>query len=303
VRLDAATGVGTLVNPNVLIPFANVDGLTHAAYAGALIASVDNNNPAAPVRSLITINPVSGQWSTACSLGIGRVYGLAYDPVSTFIGGTTGSQFYVLQANGQGTPIGALGATDIEGLAYDPDAQILYGTSVGNSSNPVGRLFVVNRENGQGTPIGPLIDAQGNAYTSVAGLAYDRNSHTLYGSDTLRDRLIRIERTTARVTPVGLLGFAEVAGLAFHPGAGILYGVDNATDRLLRINTATGQGTAIGALGFADVEGLDFDAANGILYGTDATALQMIRINTTTGLGALVGTTAYKVDGLAGRIQ
>ena len=105
------------------------------------------------------------------------------------------------------------------------------------------------------------------------------------------------------MTPIGLLGFQDVCGLAFDPGSGTLYGVDKVTDKLIRINPVTGLGTAIGSLGFPSVEGLEFDVASGNLYGTDVQTLQLIRINTVTGQGTVVGATAYKVDGLAGRIQ
>jgi DNA-binding beta-propeller fold protein YncE len=284
------------------MPFANMDGLTYLAHADVLVASVDNNNPAAPQRKLIQINPRNGQWSEIVTLGIGRIFGLIYDPFTLALGGTNGSEFYVLQTGGSGTAVGTLGALDIEGLAYDPLGRVLYGTSVGNAAQSIGRLFTIGSSSGQGTPLGQLIDAQGNGYTAVEGLAFDPNTGTLYGSDTLRDKLVRINRTSGAVTPIGLLGFGDVAGLAFNPATNTLYGVDNATDRLIRISTVTGAGTAIGALGSSDVEGLEFDTASGILYGSDTLSLRLLRIHLTSGLATAVGTTGYKVDGLGGRI-
>jgi len=231
------------------------------------------------------------------------LYGLAYDPLSTMLGGTTGSDMYQIDAAGRPTAIGTLGASDVEGLAYDATARMLYGTTVGNAQNPVGRLIAIDPDTGLGTPVGALADAQDNGFTAVAGLAYDPNSHTLYGSDTLRDQLLRINRLTGQVTVVGALGFQDVEGLGFDPAANVLYGVDAAADKLVRINTTTGAATAIGALGFPNVQGLEFDATSRVLYGTDVQTLQLIRINTTTGLGTVVGSTAYKVDGLAGIVR
>jgi uncharacterized protein YjiK len=302
VRVDPLSGLGTLVSATLTMPFPNVDGLAYLAHADVLVASVDNNNAAAPARKLIQINPRNGQWSELFTLGVGRIYGLAYDPFSLALGGTNGSEFFVLQASGTGTAMGTLGALDLEGLAYDPVGHVLYGTSVGNATQAIGRLFTIDSTSGQGTPLGALVDAQGNGYTAVEGLAFDPNTRTLYGSDTLRDKLLRIDRLSGRVTPVGLLGFGEVAGLAFNPATNTLYGVDNATDRLIRINTTTGAGTAIGALGSGNVEGLEFDTVSGILYGSDTVTLKLLRINVTTGLATAVGTTGYKVDGLGGRI-
>jgi uncharacterized protein YjiK len=201
-----------------------------------------------------------------------------------------------------GTALGTLGMDGVEGLAWDPIQHLLYGSTVANAQSNVGRLVLVDPA-GQGTPLASLRDAAGNGYTSVCGLAFDPNAGKLYGSDTLRDQLIRINRSTGIVNVVGNLGFADVRGLAFHAATNTLYGADMATDRLIRISTTTGAGTIVGSLGFADVEGLGCDEATGVLYGSDTRLLQLLTINRTTGLATAIGTSGYKIDGLDGRIQ
>jgi sugar lactone lactonase YvrE len=300
VRVDPATGVCTLVEPADTLPFPNVFGLVYVAHARMLAATADDSDPQVSVDQLVAIQPGNGAWFEVAPLSMGRVYGLVYDPSSGSVGGTTGSFLYLIAFNGQGTAIGTLGASDVEGLAFDPTVG-LYGTTLGNSTDPIGRLLSIDSGTGWSSPVGPLVDASDNGYTSVAGLTFNRSTHALYGSDTARDQLVRIDRLTARVTVVGALGFQDVEGLACHAN-GTLYGVDGVSDSLIRIDPANGHGTLVGPLGFPDVEGLEFDAATGILYGTDVERLRLIRIDIQTGQGTVVGSTAYKVDGLAGRL-
>ena len=118
-----------------------------------------------------------------------------------------------------------------------------------------------------------------------------------------RSKLVRINRFTGRVTAIGSLGFQDVQGLAFDTATRTLYGVDGATRRLIRIDPQTGLGFALGPLDAPDIEGLEVDAASGLLYGSDAQTLQLFRINKGTGACTLVGSSAYRVDGLAGRIR
>jgi len=303
VRIDWTTGATVEVNPSRPITFPNVDGLAFIVQGGFFVASVDNAVPADPFHGLIVILPGTGQWFEAFDLEVGRMYGLVYDPYSASLGGTTGGQFYRVLSGGQGTAVGTLGAPDVEGLALDPQSGVLYGTTVGSLSNPAGRLISIQPSTGQGTPVGELVDVSDNHYTAVAGLAFDPSAGVLYGSDTLRDVLVRIDRSTARVTPIGPLGFGDVQGLAFHPGVNVLYGFDSVTGQLLRINPNTGAGTAIGPVGFAGIQGLGVDVFSGELYGTDTRTLELVRINRASGAGTRVGRTPYKVDGLAGRIQ
>jgi uncharacterized protein YjiK len=302
-RIDPATGIVTLVGAAYPIPYPNVDGLTYSLHTGLLLASADNNNAAAPARRLLGIQPATGSWSELVPLEVGRLYGLIYDPISQALAGTTGTEVYRIATGGISTALGTLGADMIEGLAWDPLARALYGTTVASASNPVGRLVLVDPASGQGTPFATLRDGAGNGYTAVSGLAFDPGTGRLYGSDTVRDQLVRINRATGVVTVVGNLGFQDVRGLAFHAATSTLYGVDASSDKLLRINTTTGVGTIVGSLGFADPEGLGFDETTGLLYASDSRLLQLYRINTTTGLGTALGSTGYKLDGLDGRIQ
>ncbi len=134
----------------------------------------------------------------------------------------------------------------------------------------------------------------------VLGLAFDPNTNTLYGSETLTDQLITINTATGEMTPIGPLGFTDVQGLAFDPNTNTLYGSDIDADELITIDTATGEGTTVGSLGFGNVRGLAFDPPSNTLYGADTSADALITINTTTGQGTQVGPTGFNnIRGLA----
>ncbi|MCB9865506.1 MAG: M4 family metallopeptidase [Phycisphaerales bacterium] len=137
-------------------------------------------------------------------------------------------------------------------------------------------------------------------FGNVAGLAYDPNADTLYGTDTTSDQLVIIDPDTGAASAVGALGFASVSGLAFDPVSSTLYGSDTTTDQLITIDPVTGAGAAIGALGFASVSGLAFNPTTGVLYGTDTSSDQLIVIDPLTGAGTAVGALGFgQVEGLA----
>lgn len=208
---------------------------------------------------LYELDVYDGGWTTIGALGTADIEGMASDPSTGVVYGTSAitaanpvAQLVRVQPNtGQATVIGPVGYS-VSGLAYDPVSRTLYG-SVSN----VRKLVRIDTTTGQGTILADLRWSNGQVIQDCAGLAYDASARVLFGVDGATDKLIRIDPATG-------------------------------------IGTA-----APNALGFPDVEGLEFDPQSGFLFGTDVQTFQMIRIDKTTGIGTAVGSTGYKVDGLA----
>lgn len=104
------------------------------------------------------------------------------------------------------------------------------------------------------TEAGTLVGSLNVGLLSIDGLAFDPNSNTLYGVDTLLyDQLFSINTATGAGTAIGALlalrtsGFDSVVGLAFDPGSDTLYGTDIALKKLITINPTTSVGTLVGA--------------------------------------------------------
>jgi len=100
-------------------------------------------------------------------------------------------------------------------------------------------------------------------FSSIAALAFDAATGTLYGVDEYNDEdeLVRIDTTTGAITtigPIGSIGSIIVEGLAFDPDTNILYGVDPLARLLLTIDTATGAGTVVGSTWYPDIRSLAF---------------------------------------------
>ncbi len=95
-----------------------------------------------------------------------------------------------------------------------------------------------------------------SGFFGVAGLAFDPNTNTLYGTTIgLTPQLITIDPVTGAGTAVGPLG-RDFAGLAFDPTTNTLYGTDPFS-MLFTIDPATGAATAVGSTGAA-MQGLAF---------------------------------------------
>lgn len=188
------------------------------------------------------------------------------------------------------TGAGALPAAE-PSLNCDPVPTYIAGTN--------GRLLVsINPATGQGT----LISNAGFASfaASIAGLAYDPMTSTIYGSDLSSDALVKINPETGIAERVGSLGFDGVRDLTIHPVTGELYGLDSSVGRLLTINKATGAGTATALSGVACLTGLEFDPSTQILYATDTCADTLVVIELPAGPVTSVGPLGFgNVTGLA----
>ena len=88
-----------------------------------------------------------------------------------------------------------------------------------------------------------------------------------------RDMLVKIDPTTAQVTPIGNFGLATggtMADLSFDPTTGTLYGIGSVGGAdLYSIDTTTGVATKVGDAGFTITEGGGVAVSpTGTVYGT-----------------------------------
>jgi len=147
--------------------------------------------------------------------------------------------------------------------------------------------------------IGPL------GSTHIDGIAIHPESGEMFGVETEREVLLRIDRSTAETTSVGPLGFGNVEGLAFtKTPKPVLYGIDNDTKRLITINTETGKGESVSGekIGFGNVECLEF-SPDGRLFGfSDRRPERFITIDVKSGVGkefVTMGTSGLDIEGLS----
>jgi hypothetical protein len=135
---------------------------------------------------------------------------------------------------GSYTVIGAHGAGGIGGVSFGPDGR-LFG--IGGESDA---LWEFDLGTGLATQVGPLgIDIGSN------GLAWDCTTQTMYGADTLGDRIFEIDLTTGaaqneRSTDVPF----ESVGLEFDRASGEL--IASTGGSLYTVDPATGNSTYVG---------------------------------------------------------
>ena len=139
----------------------------------------------------------------------------------------------------------------------------------------------------------------------IQGLAYDRNTDTLYGISVNTDSLYTIDQGTGVATLVGAMGvnFPNTAGADFDPNTNTLYAsTDGAgtTAGLYKINTSTGAATFVGAFP-VNMPGLAFDPNCNTLYGTSGQVDRLYTINTSTGALTEIGPLGINIarNGLA----
>ena len=145
-------------------------------------------------------------------------------------------------ATGFDTPIGSLGILNgggpyntsgngINGMAYDPDLNILWGISGLNA------LYQINITTGNATFVGNT----GITGDNISGLAYDFNTHKLYGNSYTYANIYEINKNTAAVVSSHSVAFGLccITALAYAPDqAGApdtLYCLDN---KVINIQTS-----------------------------------------------------------------
>jgi len=152
----------------------------------------------------------------------------------------------------------------------------------------------LDRLTGAATPVsGPPPSGLGE----VAGMAYDRNTDTIYAVDAYTDNLMHIDPATYEITVIGPTGLGRVYALAFDSNTNTLYAGEVGTDQLITIDPATGDFTVVGDFGFGVVSGLAFDPNSNTLYGADNE--QLLTVDTTIGAATLIATMPDRIDGLA----
>jgi VCBS repeat-containing protein len=156
------------------------------------------------------------------------------------------------------------------------------------------QLITIDPAAGTATVVGPF----GTSQTYAGAFTADGTFWTtIYGFDSARAQLARVDRATGAVTPVGSPNWTGSALIALEAdAAGNLYG-GNFGGQFYRIDKATGAATLIGQLGFTDVMDFAFDNA-GTLWAVDG-ANHLFRVNPATGAGTFVST----VTGLDGQVM
>lgn len=162
-----------------------------------------------------------------------------------------------------------------------------------------GNLFKIDTRTGNAT----LLTGQGLlGAPDVRALAYDPNTNTLYGADTVTGLLLRIDRNTGGSSAIGPIS-SVVAGLAFDPNTNTLYGTDLISDILVKIDTQTAKTTLVGPLGTAgtvNMVGLAFDPNTNTLYATESTSNTLVRLDLSTGAPTTIGPTGISnIQGLS----
>ncbi|MEH2460167.1 hypothetical protein [Nostoc sp.] len=195
------------------------------------------------------------------------------------------SKLYTLDlVTGKATFIGEI-VTEVSDIAFVGSQ--LYGLDREGDKT---RLVKIDLNSGDATVVGDIGFA-------TAGLAYNRQRHTLYA--TTAKQLIAIDLETGKGTPVVTVAdkdynCGEVAFDADGKAYITLIGYDK-KKLLATSNLDTGEVKTIGDIGFADLASIEF--VGDVLYGVTGNFFklgkdgQLIRIDTTTGIGSLVAIT------------
>ncbi len=277
IRIDTTTGRGTAVSAHILPWIAGLafDTTTNTLYASSTVGT----------GQLLEIDTATGVEGLVGSFPAGTLmHALAY--AGGFLYGIDrGAQNLVRisPATASVLVLGSVGTSQAISLAWDDDTSTLWTCP--------GLLASVSFATGALT--------YGDALTArLRGLAYDRNTGRLYGTDG-DSTLFRFDSADAHPVRVGPLG-TQATGLAFDPATSTLYGT-NAAGQLLTIDTATGAATVRGATGFFFLDGLAFDPNAGLLYAYDTRNDELISVNPATAAGTSIGVSATNVyvDGLA----
>lgn len=299
--LQIQSSIGTA---RMLAPITGIAGtITDLAYdsdSDTLFAVASGN--------LYTLNVVSGVAGLVDST-LADPVGLAYDANSGTLFATDGTTNELISLNvlsASSTPIGPIGFSSVEGLAYDPVGGVLYGINTDVAGkNPV--IITIDPATGAGTPLpngvlfedmrtGLMFDSNANKLFALnylglldvdtvsgigssvgqlgagefPGLAYDRNTGTMYGVvyDSDDNKLVKVNPGNGTVTPIAGIAGAQIDGLAYDPGANVLYGVSMLSKEVLTINVSTGVVTPVGTSDQNQLGGgLAYDSINDRLYG------------------------------------
>ena len=224
----------------------------------------------------------------------GTLFDLAYDSARDILYGVNGGSLYRIDtASGAATLIGNTGGNP-HGLAFDSENNILYA-----SDSNTDQLLTLDTITGAKTIKGNL------GFGNVEGLAYDVNTHTLYGIDTdplgKNPRLITLHTTSGAGTAVGAVLHEDMSGaLVYDSTRTKLYGANKLG--LLRLDTTNGRGTGVGQLGVETVTDVAYNPNTGIVYAvaSDGDDGKLLTVDLATGSATPIGGLgiACCVDGL-----
>ena len=148
-------------------------------------------------------------------------------------------------------------------------------------------VYSINPATGAKTQIGNLTSNVGTS----AGLAFDRQTASLYVTSTGNDALYKVSLVDYTSTLIGPYGDTNIVmhGLEFDSRAGKLYGASQHNGGLYEINTQTGQATLLGTTGLSGFLNL-VDIGNSRMYCTSSGTDSFYSIDTNNALTNLIGT-------------
>jgi hypothetical protein len=158
----------------------------------------------------------------------------------------------------------------------------LYSVRGGDSA-----LVLIDTTTRVATVVGPI------GFSSVGGLAFG-NDGTLYGIDTSRDALIKIDIQSGAGQTIGTVGVPVTfsTGLGNDPIADVLYGTSQQgvgfSSFLVTYSKATGAASPVGDTRTSAIVGLEFDAT-GQLWGVDGGKEELVKIDKGSAATTVVG--------------
>jgi sugar lactone lactonase YvrE len=306
-RLDLATGAGTLVGPTGLGGVADLAIDSNGAIYGTERASGD----------LYRIDAATGQAFFVVQTGIGFLDAIAFDENDVLYGigaDPPGFNLRIIDPQAGGSMVVGPTGDLFTGMAFDPSTGQLYASTGGLQPAHPDAVARIDRATGVATFIGT---------TGLGGATPDLFfvGEQLYGvkggGGTPDNDLIAIDRSTGAGTVVGPIGFSAVSGLAcYTPPRPVLIGINDVdqsegVDELVRFpDLSTGAGELIGSLdgSFVDAEAIAVlpaasDAASALrpserIFVVDDDRL--VELDPGSGLGHLVGPIGFPdIDGIS----
>jgi sugar lactone lactonase YvrE len=213
-------------------------------------------------KTLMTIDTQTGTATTIGSLGVNSMEGLAYDSdTDRLLGVSYDNYLYnINRTTGAATRIGLLGGgaqlVQFPGLEYDSVSHTIFLTTSPfyAAGKYTSSLYRVNPSTGAATKVANL---PGN--TIVDGLAYNPNTHVMYGVSSATYKIYTINTATAALTKIGNVGVSLIyTEAAYNAASDTLYWTDAGRGGLYCRNMTTGAGGLIGGSGLYEVRGLTF---------------------------------------------
>ena len=216
-EIDGATGVPTRIGGGTT---SILPGLAYNPKTGTLFGTDEDK--------LYTVDLSNGNTTLVGAHGAQTVTSLTFDAAYTvmYAVGYDGKLYSISPATGTQTAIGALGYSPNRILALATNsAGTVYGTGTADE------LFTVNTATGAATLLGDITDMNGNVFGAGLTAIVFGDDDTLYGIETLQDKLVTLDVNTRVATPVGAAAIgSDIRGLAFISPDADGDGVPDASD-------------------------------------------------------------------------